>query len=246
MEFVDYKCLESLLIEGEDLIATEGLGSAISNAFYALFAAVKKFIGIVITICRTLIRFIHKAISSAVHLVTGKSEQKQLKGSDVTNVFDYATFLMTDIQTVVNAVFVKPEMDFMSLKMKIDNMRRNEALMINNTNKLLREYKGKKYTVNVDDADKWIDKLNTLLNKYENAYNKMNSLAESSKNEYDRNVQSGNTATADVLKNINSLSSQLTSIISEGLKSLNSAKDIIIGGTYVYTKDVEGLDKDKS
>ena len=36
MEFVDYKCLESLLIEGEDLIATEGLGSAISNAFYAL------------------------------------------------------------------------------------------------------------------------------------------------------------------------------------------------------------------
>ncbi len=74
----------------------------------------------------------------------------------------------------------------------------------------------------------------------------MNSLAESSKNEYDRNVQSGNTATADVLKNINSLSSQLTNIISEGLKSLNSAKDIIIGGTYVYTKDVEVLDKDKS
>ena len=24
MEFVDYKCLESLLIEGEELIATEG------------------------------------------------------------------------------------------------------------------------------------------------------------------------------------------------------------------------------
>ena len=74
----------------------------------------------------------------------------------------------------------------------------------------------------------------------------MNSLAESSKNEYDRNVQSGNTATADVLKNINSLSSQLTNIISEGLKSLNSVKDIIVGGTYVYTKDVEVLDKDKS
>ena len=28
MEFVDYKCLESLLIEGEDLIATEGIGAA--------------------------------------------------------------------------------------------------------------------------------------------------------------------------------------------------------------------------
>ena len=74
----------------------------------------------------------------------------------------------------------------------------------------------------------------------------MNSLAESYKNEYDRNVQSGNTATADVLNNINSLSSQLTNIISEGLKSLNSVKEIIVGGTYVYTKDVEVLDKDKS
>ena len=78
MEYFDSKVLESFMIP-EESIVTEGLGSAISNAFYALFAAVKKFIGIVITICRTLIRFIHKAISSAVHLVTGKSEQKTIK-----------------------------------------------------------------------------------------------------------------------------------------------------------------------
>lgn len=29
MKFVDYKCLESLLIEGEDSIAIEGFGSKI-------------------------------------------------------------------------------------------------------------------------------------------------------------------------------------------------------------------------
>lgn len=33
MEFVDYKCLESLLIEGEDLIATEGLFSKLISKF---------------------------------------------------------------------------------------------------------------------------------------------------------------------------------------------------------------------
>ena len=29
MEFVDYKCLETLLIEGEEIIVTEGIVSAI-------------------------------------------------------------------------------------------------------------------------------------------------------------------------------------------------------------------------
>ena len=36
MEFVDYKCLESLLIEGEDLIATEGLFSKLISKFKKL------------------------------------------------------------------------------------------------------------------------------------------------------------------------------------------------------------------
>ena len=33
MEFVDYKCLESLLIEGEEMIATEGLFSKLISKF---------------------------------------------------------------------------------------------------------------------------------------------------------------------------------------------------------------------
>ena len=31
MEFVDYKCLESLLIEGEEMIATEGIGKVLGS-----------------------------------------------------------------------------------------------------------------------------------------------------------------------------------------------------------------------
>lgn len=43
LEFVDYKCLESLLIEGEDIIATEGFGSAIINIIKNAFRFIKKF-----------------------------------------------------------------------------------------------------------------------------------------------------------------------------------------------------------
>lgn len=37
MAFVDYKCLESLLIEGEEIIATEGLGSKIGSFIKSAF-----------------------------------------------------------------------------------------------------------------------------------------------------------------------------------------------------------------
>ena len=51
LEFVDYKCLESLLIEGEDIIATEGFGSAIINIIKNAFRFIKKFFDIIIGSC---------------------------------------------------------------------------------------------------------------------------------------------------------------------------------------------------
>lgn len=55
MAFVDIKCLESLLIEGEDLIATEGIGSAIVNAAKRVFSMIKKLIDFVIRMISNLI-----------------------------------------------------------------------------------------------------------------------------------------------------------------------------------------------
>ncbi len=40
MEFVDYKCLESLLIEGEDIIATEGIGTVIMSLIKGVFSLI--------------------------------------------------------------------------------------------------------------------------------------------------------------------------------------------------------------
>lgn len=37
MAFVDIKCLESLLVEGEEIIATEGIGSKIGSFYKICF-----------------------------------------------------------------------------------------------------------------------------------------------------------------------------------------------------------------
>ena len=42
MEFVDYKCLESLLIEGEDLIATEGIGKVLYSLIKGVFSLIMR------------------------------------------------------------------------------------------------------------------------------------------------------------------------------------------------------------
>ena len=54
MEFVDYKCLESLLIDGEELIATEGIGSVISGMVSNFFKMITRFINIVINMFKKL------------------------------------------------------------------------------------------------------------------------------------------------------------------------------------------------
>lgn len=55
MAFVDYKCLESLIIEGEEMIATEGIGSAISGIAKRIFGMITGFINTIIGIFRGLI-----------------------------------------------------------------------------------------------------------------------------------------------------------------------------------------------
>ena len=42
MEFVDYKCLESLLIEGEEMIATEGIGKVLGSLIKGVFSLIMR------------------------------------------------------------------------------------------------------------------------------------------------------------------------------------------------------------
>ena len=82
MEFVDYKCIESLLIEGEELIATEGFGNAIINIIKNAFRIIKKFFDIIIGSCRKLIQCIKQKIakSKTTHV------NKEYKSIDVNDI----------------------------------------------------------------------------------------------------------------------------------------------------------------
>ena len=55
MEFVDYKCLETLLNEGEEIIVTEGIVSAIRGIIGRVFGMFKNFIDMIIRVFRNLI-----------------------------------------------------------------------------------------------------------------------------------------------------------------------------------------------
>lgn len=54
MEFVDYKCLESLLIEGEDLIATEGIGAAFVSLIKGAFTLIGRVFMAIANIFRNI------------------------------------------------------------------------------------------------------------------------------------------------------------------------------------------------
>lgn len=55
MEFVDYKCLESLLIEGEDIIATEGIGKILGSLIKGVFSLIGRVFRTIAGIFRNLI-----------------------------------------------------------------------------------------------------------------------------------------------------------------------------------------------
>lgn len=75
LEFVDYKCLESLLIEREDLIATEGLGSKLLAMVKGFVDLVMKFIGIIVKIVTNVINAIKRKVRSA----KSKAHEKNAK-----------------------------------------------------------------------------------------------------------------------------------------------------------------------
>lgn len=80
MEFVDYKCLESLLIEGEDMIATEGVSQIIGNIIKSFKRA-----------CLNAFSVIKNILLKIKHKITSKYTQE-----DVDNINKSHQKEMTD------------------------------------------------------------------------------------------------------------------------------------------------------
>lgn len=83
MEFVDYKCLESLISEGEDMIATEGLGSMIMT----LIKGAISLLGKIFTTIANIFRNIYNKLKSkrAVKKDSTEKSNSESKESETKN-----------------------------------------------------------------------------------------------------------------------------------------------------------------
>lgn len=116
MEFVDYKCLESLIIEGEGIIATEGFVDKIKNAWKAIGKFVKPMIHAILKTIGDIGKTIWGCITG---LGKKKSNQNELSN-------DQKRFAITCIDEVSD--FTK---DAREIIFNLNNLGIDIALLIN-------------------------------------------------------------------------------------------------------------------
>lgn len=99
MAFVDIKCLESLLIEGEDLIATEGLGSSIKGFIIRIF----QNIGKILKMIGNLFKSIAMKFRNKKPVKTEESENTKNVDKNVETVGNqFRASIVEDFNTSIN------------------------------------------------------------------------------------------------------------------------------------------------
>lgn len=233
MEFVDYKCIESLLIEGEELIATEGFGNAINNIIKNVFRIIKKFFDIIIGSCRKLIQCIKQKIakSKTTHV------NKEYKSIDVNDINHF-------IALVHNLNI--PLKNMISSYIKISNYTiKNEFLSDEDNNNLMKssrefsfecdkiydkraeivdKYGDGTYIIMDSYADKFMYELSNLIKDYQKSEETLNKCADkidSLSNEFN---SKNNESSAKLYKS----TSELAKSFSQSISLVNGSINIVI------------------
>lgn len=100
MAFVDIKCLESLLIEGEELsIANEGLGSAIKGLFSKIFQTIGKILKVISNLFKSIAVKLH----NKKPVKTEESENTKNNDKKVETVDNqFRASIVEDFNTSIN------------------------------------------------------------------------------------------------------------------------------------------------
>lgn len=163
MEFVDYKCLESLLIEGEELIATEGFTDAVKALF-------KKLGGFIVGFFKGIAHIFSMAANKLKNrkIITDKSA-KEIKGEAftlgiLTSLVENSSKcgrIMTNIIKKVAEDVNKKEID--SIDPYIDKMHAH----CNAFSETVDEYKSKSdWVISENYRKDLVDKFNACANDY--------------------------------------------------------------------------------
>ena len=176
MEFIDYKCLESLLIEGENLIATEGIGSIIYNAVKSIFNAIHAFI-------KTIIRVITGIISKlkSKKAVKTNNDISNNVSSNASNTMPVDSSVKNEVKnerithSSINKDKLKPAyadgnyLRFNSILSLIDNITATCGIMINDCSYILKPFFSNEsedeFTEIFEEAKEDIEKYMTELNQ---------------------------------------------------------------------------------
>ena len=173
MEFVDYKCLESLLIEGEDLIATEGLINGIKTL-------IGKLVGIIVGFFKSIAGLFTTAANKLKNRpkVTDK-RAKELQGEAFTiGVLESLVENSTKCSSVMTEIIKKVVSDINQNKKVASNADKLDSTTIdpyidkmhahcNAFSETVDEYKSKNnWVISESDKNKLAERLNSSADKY--------------------------------------------------------------------------------
>ena len=231
MEFVDYKCLESLLIEGEDLIATEGLGSKLLAMVKGFVTVVQKFIGVIVKIVTNIISAIKRKINSAkskAHEKIVNAIKMSTKYTD--DIINNANQFIRVAQLFITKVYLShKEIDSNFVQSSASSMKEYENNIVTSANLMEKKYSNKKYTIDADVAETLINKLYELKEKYQAAYNKLDKLSDTAVNGM-INGPANTQGYMNTIQNVSFINGSISNII----KAFNDANVIIVNAQYIY------------
>ena len=145
MEFVDYKCLESLLIEGEEIIATESFVDTVKSVIINFF------------------KLLSKLIDNFINVIKDKFNKSKSKKSNISKEISNEGY-SNEMKRACNRTIMK-------IAESLYNMVSNEAFLLNkNLSKDEFENTDDQYKTMIN----YIESINKCINETQIMYNEIN------------------------------------------------------------------------
>ena len=235
MTFVDIKCLESLLIEGNELtIANESINEKLMNIGKKIINVVKSAIKVIISFISKIINVISSKAKNTKASVDAKLQgYTKINSGDLYAVIDVASSFMNTTQSYITHIFItQQKVDITYLANIGSKLRECENKVVNKTKIVEQKYKNKKCMIDANDADKLLKSFFELKEKFQNAYNKLSNI-ETAYRTLAYNDQHNANLYQNMIDDMNFIISKIQTMIG----TFKICSEIIINSEYSYGKD---------
>lgn len=235
MEFVDIKCLESLLIEGNELvIANESASEKLMNIGKKIVNVVKSAIKVILNFISKIINVISSKAKNTKESVNAKLQgYTKINSSDLYAVIDVASSFMITTQSYITRIFItQQKVDIAYLASIGTKLRECENKIVGKTRIVEQKYKNKKCIIDANAADKLLKSFFELKEKFQNAYDKLNNI-ETAYRTLAYNDQQNANLYQNMIEDMNFIISKIQTMIG----TFKVCSEIITNSEYSYGKD---------